>query len=113
MWSCSAKEKPEFPWALEGTLARDSQILGDKEAELEISKRELRISPRLGALGGGSLDKAARGGSLVREAGQGLGLREVGGVHRQLAPLWTRKKQTQEVEPHHLYPFIKALSTDA
>lgn len=68
MWSCSAIEKPELHWVSEGTLARDSQILEDKEAELEISKRELRISPRLGALGGGSLDKAARGGSPVREA---------------------------------------------
>lgn len=96
MWSCSAKEKPEFPWVLEGTLARDSKILGDKEAELEISKRELRISPRLGALGNGSLDKAARGRNLVREAGS-LGLRDVGGVHRQLAPIWTREKQTQEI----------------
>lgn len=55
MWSCSAKEEPEWQWVSEGTLGRDSQILEDKEAEL-------------GALGGGRLDKAARGGSLVREA---------------------------------------------
>lgn len=54
--------------AQEGTLARDAQILEDKEVELEPSKPELGMSPKVWHLGGWHLDKAARGRRLGREA---------------------------------------------
>lgn len=40
------KKNPRDAGAYEATLARDSQILEDIEAELEPCKPELRISPK-------------------------------------------------------------------
>lgn len=52
MWTVQAEEKPQRCSRLEVTLARDFQILEDKEAELEPSKPELRISPKARGQGG-------------------------------------------------------------
>lgn len=46
------KKNPRDAGAYEATLARDSQILEDIEAELEPCKPELRISPKTRGQGG-------------------------------------------------------------
>lgn len=60
-----------------GTLARDSQIPEEKDAELEPSKPELRISPKVWRTADGSLIEAARGRRPGREA-----------VTRGVGPKW-------------------------
>ena len=62
------KKNPRDAGAYEATLARDSQILEDIEAELEPCKPELRISPKARGQGGWPW---STGSFCLEEAGSG------------------------------------------